>query len=524
MSEVLNTYRSIFVVSDLHLGGRLARVEIEGKTETRDIRTFFESDALAWLVEQARRESLDDEKAPVALVLNGDIIDFLALEAAALFDAHHATDKLQAVLDDPQLAAFWDALRSYLADGGGDLVLVLGNHDVELALSSSKQLLLQSLTQGVPQRRAKVRFAMDGAGFRCAVGGANVLCLHGNESDAWNVVDFPRLGLVKRALSHDSILPPWKANAGTTLVIEVMNALKPRYQWIDLLKPEQEATLMVLAALDRRFVPKLSAIADIAVHGVRDTVKRSLDLLGDEPPREETEAKRRDLRVRLARYAGSSTTTSSPTEAAALEKARKNLAKGVDPLTLVDEDVSEEEMLGLSDLWKTAVNFFKLRFAPQDLRKVLAGELVDDTSFSPTAPDDAFEALDEAVGSAIHFLVAGHTHHEKALRRRNGPGFYFNTGTWTRLIHLEQRDLKEPHFEKIRAALEDGGMDSLEQKLQLAGSEPRPLARTRRTVVIIRDRGAEGVVGALEHVRDDGQGGFALELVAGTEMTYKPGS
>ena len=60
--------------------------------------------------------------------------------------------------------------------------------------------------------------AVDGAGYACAVGNKQVLCLHGNE-DAWNIVDFkelldvnlddvaPLVG-VNRALVACSALPP----------------------------------------------------------------------------------------------------------------------------------------------------------------------------------------------------------------------------------------------------------------------------------------------------------------------------
>ena len=42
----------------------------------------------------------------------------------------------------------------------------------------------------------------------------------------------------------------WTPNAGTRMVKDVMNAVKRRYAWIDLLKPEAEAAARTLLAID----------------------------------------------------------------------------------------------------------------------------------------------------------------------------------------------------------------------------------------------------------------------------------
>jgi hypothetical protein len=84
------------------------------------------------------------------------------------------------------------------------------------------------------------------------VGTARVFCIHGNEVDSWNVVDYDALSLLARPLNAgvppDS--PGWQPNAGTKLVKDVMNEVKRTFAWIDLLKPETKAAVGVLAVLD----------------------------------------------------------------------------------------------------------------------------------------------------------------------------------------------------------------------------------------------------------------------------------
>jgi predicted phosphodiesterase len=55
-----------------------------------------------------------------------------------------------------------------------------------------------------------------------------------------------------------------------------------------------------------------------------------------------------------------------------------------------------------------------------------------DRSFEPDTEDDTYRDLDKLVGPDIDFLIVGHTHLERALRRRRGRGCYFNSGTWAR--------------------------------------------------------------------------------------------
>ncbi len=73
------------------------------------------------------------------------------------------------------------------------LIVVLGNHDLELALPWVREQLLRRLTANNPAARERVTLSFDGAGYACIAGGKKVLCVHGNEVDNWNVTDYETL-------------------------------------------------------------------------------------------------------------------------------------------------------------------------------------------------------------------------------------------------------------------------------------------------------------------------------------------
>jgi hypothetical protein len=240
-NALLTDYHTVFVISDLHLGGYEAPYE----GQQRDYRIFRDGEALAWFIGHAAASRTAAGR--IALVINGDLVDFLAVEDATYFDWEGADGKLTAIIDDPQLGEMWTALTAFVQSDRGDLIIVLGNHDLELALPGPQQLLLTRLAGRDAAKRARVIFAMDGCGFSCRVGGKRVLCVHGNEVDPWNAIEWGRLAFIRRALTRGSLardrqlMDDWIPNPGTQLVIDHLNGVKRQHQWIDLLKPKKRA-------------------------------------------------------------------------------------------------------------------------------------------------------------------------------------------------------------------------------------------------------------------------------------------
>ena len=216
-------FQEIHVVSDLHLGG------IPG------FQIFGQGHRFQKFVDQLQKSA----KGPAALVVNGDMVDFLAEPEATYFDCSSALGKLQRIVSDPAFSPVFEALRDWVREKDRLLAITLGNHDLELALPLVREWLLRDLSQGDPAARGRILLSFEGAGFRCRVGSASFLCLHGNEVDAWNVTDFERLRRMCRDswAGRECVPQTWIPSAGTKLVVEVMNPLKQSYRWIDLLKP-----------------------------------------------------------------------------------------------------------------------------------------------------------------------------------------------------------------------------------------------------------------------------------------------
>ncbi|HYQ00976.1 MAG TPA: metallophosphoesterase [Polyangiaceae bacterium] len=477
-NSTLPTYSAVYVISDLHLGGYSANFD----QQTRNYRIFREAEALASFIRllaaseaEARAKGLQNYRfhpGPIALVLNGDIVDFLADEKATYFDWLNAVDKLASAMKDNEQKVVWEALKDFVASGRGDLVLVLGNHDLELALPEPQALLQRYLAGENVGNRGRIVFAMDGAGFSCTVGNKRVLCLHGNEADPWNAIDYGKLSLIRRTLARGSlernhkILRQWIPNAGTQMVIEYMNAVKRRYQWVDLLKPEQEAAAMVTSAIAR--LPGPRTFAEVQVRKAATARKLTAGFLGATVP--------------VANESEDGEDTPLPEPRVPLDKKTlmretlESLGRGAAPVDLVTD---EEFLMGSVE---AAITGLVTRKWPKTLREVLSYSLAQDQTFEPGTVDEVYTELDRVCGAEIDFLIAGHTHLYRAIERAQQPGrYYFNSGTWIWLVRIPNAALSHTTFPKLKDRLEEGSMEALEADLD--GSK---LILKRRTVVTIQ--------------------------------------
>jgi UDP-2,3-diacylglucosamine pyrophosphatase LpxH len=505
-------YAKVYVVSDLHLGGYTGERRAPGEDwsptdaakpvtgdEVRSFRIFRQARALAWLIDRAGSEPR------VALVLNGDIVDFLAAPEAHGFNPEGAKAELERIMDDPEQADVWRALQRFVARDQGDLVLVLGNHDVELALHDVNEALLERLTSGQRALRRRIVFCFDGAGFGCRVGNARVLAVHGNSVDPWNEVSYQQLAEYARARQLGTRLPEFRVNAGSTLVVEHMNKIKRRFQWIDLLKPETEGAALVTAALDTESGAPIKLMFDNLF--------------------------RRNLRMTKATFVSESVPSGAPSAPYAalasasgtlqptrplddvLREALQHDADGASPQRYLD--AGDDGALSALDV---APGLFNLKVLRRSLRETLARYLPKDASFSPYNPDDdTYRRLDDASDPEVDFLIAGHTHLERCLRRKKGRGMYYNTGTWIQLVELPVAALRNDEtFAPVKSALEQGSIEVLEKALSFDGQPAQPLSKNKSSVVIIEQTSDGRIRGTLNHVVGS-QHSFALEPVPACE-------
>jgi UDP-2,3-diacylglucosamine pyrophosphatase LpxH len=485
-------FDELHVISDLHLGGRPG-FQIFGSTAE-----------LAWLIDDLRERPA----RRIALVINGDFIDFLAQVPALPFDPEGAADKLATIANEPAFAPVFNALRAFTATDNRELIVNLGNHDLEFALPWVREALIEILSGGIPAARGRITLALDGAGVLMRVGGARVLCVHGNEVDPWNVADYEQIRRIGRDLMRGRSAEPWVPNGGSQLVSEVMNPLKQDYPFIDLLKPEMTAVFPTLVALRPSVVTQLGRLAAVVARRGWDTARMATGFLGETPPQtgEVTAAPGRNP----AGVVGMRALRREREEMARelLDRAETSWQEDAAPLDLVSSDQRAEYVGVIGALKQLSTG----KGTVEALREALDG-LDKDRSFEWWAEDDAYRGLDRLVGGDIDFLVAGHTHLERALKRRGGRGFYFNSGTWARLMQIPPELRQNPAaFANLFQRLKAGTMEALD------GGGKGPSLTLRRCSVVSIWHDTTATIGELRHITGTASA-FAATPVPGARFS-----
>ena len=442
---------SAYVISDLHLGGVAPR------------QMFGETDALASFIDGL-------PAGRCALVINGDFVDFLAEPPSRHFDPEGAVAKLQRLVGDPAFAPVFKALTRFLDGPGHRLAIAIGNHDLELSLPWVREALQALLTEGDEGRAGRLIWDLDGEGLLLNIGtsqGASVLCVHGNEVDAWNVADYETLRRIGRDGLRGTLPDRYIPNAGSRMVVELMNDIKQRYPFVDLLKPETEAVGPILALIEPGGAKLLDEFLAVALRQQRDKIRIGLGLLGAETAMavEVIEPFPSALpSVPMKRQAG----VRSDVGLRLLDRAEQDLREDRDPLDLLDP-ASRTDTLGW---WRGAWNYVSTRDPVEALRGKLA-ELADDRSFSSLQRDETFLDMDKRVSTNINFLVTGHTHLARAIEREAGRAWYFNTGTWARVFRIEPEVLGDrQRFATLFEGLKTDSMAALDGMAGLVKVRP----------------------------------------------------
>ena len=203
--------------------------------------------------------SLAAQDAKVELVINGDMVDFLAEQAFAPFtaDPAKAGAKLQAIAgrDKP----FFDALANLL-NRDHRLTILLGNHDTELAMPPVRRKLREIL--GV-QVHHDYELISNGEAYADRRGADR----------AWQSLRFLEHGQLQRLrsiaslMSRDQPLPAmmqFDPPAGSKMVAWVINLIKQDYKFVDLLKPETDMAIPIVLALEPGYRRILATVAKLA--------------------------------------------------------------------------------------------------------------------------------------------------------------------------------------------------------------------------------------------------------------------
>ena len=479
-------YDQFHVVSDLHMDGH------EG------FQIFRETTRLANFIRWVATQTPDGQ---VALVLNGDVVDTLAEDISGYIAIYEATSTVDRIMRDPSFLPIWNALADFVNVEGRTLVIVIGNHDIELAFPTVQQMIIRRLAGENLIARARIEFSTTGAGYTCVVGNSRIFCTHGNEVDPWNYVSYEDLSRVARRLNtgRSVELNEWEPNAGTKMVKDVMNEVKRKYAWIDLLKPEIQAAVGTLLVVEPAQIGKINRLLPIIGEKRRGDSEFDQRLSAEDYHSAEST---HGTSVSLDQLLG-------PSLKEGMSKTGPGAHESSDDMLLSAEKNfdsrsgrvnSTDGTLGTGQvIWDRLTGWITGIGQDEALRRALKDWTVDDKTFQLDNEDDTYKAITQSIGPSVDFIITGHTHLERAIDMGAGR-FYFNCGTWIRLLRLADSVLRDiESFRPVYKVLINGRMDAIDGAI--FGNEPFVMDRT--TAVCIKNDG-DRVIGELAHVVDKG--------------------
>lgn len=479
-------YDALYVVSDLHMGG-LPGFQI--LRETQRLAHF-----IRWVAAQRPGEQ-------VALLLNGDVIDTLAEDIRGYLAVDEAVSTVRRIIEDRSFLPVWEALAAFVHQEGRSLVIVIGNHDIELAFPPVQRFIVTRLAGEDLSARARIEFATTGAGYACHVGGARIFCTHGNEVDSWNYVRYEDLAKVARRVNagRSLTISEWEPNAGTKMVKEVMNAVKHRYAWIDLLKPELQAAVGTLLVLDPSQLGKIKNVLPIIGEKLRGDrqVDQRLSAEGYQsatPSYAEVSTVDQLLGPSLRDGMKQTGLSSTPSAEDMLLATEQNFAKPMRNVSPADGTLGTGQLL-----WDRFTGWITGVGQDEALRRALKDWIKDDLTFKIDTQDDTYKAVISSVGTSVDFIVTGHTHLARAIQMGAGR-YYFNCGTWIRLLRLTDNNLRDTaSFKPVYEVLVSGRMEAIDA----ATFDQEPFVMDLSSAVCIASDG-NAVVGRLLRVTGDG--------------------
>lgn len=446
--ESFPVFEEIHVISDIHMGGKPG---FQIFRETRRLENF-----IRWVTAHK-----PDQR--VALILNGDVFDTLAEEGVSGYVAvDEAIITLTRIMNDASFAPVWDALADLVHTDKRTLVMVIGNHDIELAFPNVQRLIANRLCNGDIAAKARIEFSAAGAGYACLVGNSRIFCTHGNEVDGWNFNRYEELSRVSRRLNAGLSLSrdEWIPNAGTRLVKEVINGIKQKYAWIDLLKPEGKSLFGALLTLDPSQAGKLTKVAELAARMKYEKETEVDQRLAADPQQLANSAP-----PTLDSLLGNNVLDSMKSAGVS------NYQNGDDMLLKLEQSrnspvppqLTGDAPLGVGRyVWDRLTGWLTGVGQDEALRRALQDWLKGDQSFAINEKDDIYKGVTAKLGVGIDFVITGHTHLARAIDMGAGR-FYFNSGTWVRLMRLTDAMLASTaSFKPVYDLLVNGRMSAID--------------------------------------------------------------
>jgi len=249
------------------------------------------------------------------------------------------------------------------------------------------------------------------------------------------------MGGLRACRSAQSRLQTWafKPPLGSRLVTEVMNSLKSQYRFIDLLKPENEAVIPILAAIEPGCIRALLNITALA------TKKAMTETKSGRPPRHESRIAQQPTstpRVPMEQEMADDALTAAAHAVAQNQLAQAQaLLRELQPRpTQAEAAIGDGLLASLSSAYSLIRMLKHHEQLPQRLQH-LRDALVSHrqsigSTFALESGDpvylNAAKTLTENISGVVIF---GHSHLPKCIPMEHGA-LYLNTGTWCPTIRL----------------------------------------------------------------------------------------
>lgn len=465
----MNKRKQIFIISDLHLCGCLDEQgpgQILNVNKSNNVYSRL-TEFINWVNEEARKFNGNTE-----IIINGDFFDFIAdndlknpLFNAKIWtpDENEVINKLSnMIVYQSKIGGPINALGDFVGNGH-ELTIILGNHDVELSFPGVRRYLLGILRSN----RGIINFIFDGESY---VNGG-LLVEHGNRYDRWNMINHSALrqerSMVSRGLPVDErkrgrrfFLPP----PGTFLVIHIINRLKNRYKFIDLLKPELGAVVPMILALEPDSSSAISCIMQsfkMSKNYLRNKLAYPAEPsydgnLGGEPSHAEYGYEPYMLSDLLVEELGYENATLFP-----VEDDDYSLLGGPETIKVFLaqflESAYEKLGSGKNNAIEWCKNNFKEIFNDFRLKRINIAlqRLSNDNSFNINSENANYLEAAKRISQCGNFqaVVFGHTHLPKkvSLDNTTGNATYLNSGAWVDIMEIPKTIIRE----------DDAGLEAL---------------------------------------------------------------
>lgn len=393
--------RYVLVLSDLHFGDG-------GKLEN-----FNADENFSKLLQYARGQGQLHGGA-ADIIINGDFIDFLQIPPLHHTSWRDASKKIEYVATAHKKA--FGAMAEFLRTNRNRLIIIPGNHDIELHFRDVQNAFIQSVAKGDENIAARVIFPNDsplGTHFGGWERGPFVYRMpgvyieHGNQFDPLNCFD--HADFFSDSEKKELIRLPW----GSRFVLDVLNEKQLDFPFLDKIRPKSAAVLIAILVDPHQAFAGIGKLFGVAPHLV-------------------------PLALRRTHYTGHAQGKGARgSDMDAFDPALLWLCQHADEL----EAIYDERAFLSAALDPSVPGHRGGRWSQvlaQSLARVgqaILGALT--ARHDCLREPDGYEehAFRLAHDEAVEFVVFGHTHGVRAFHRDGLH--YFNTGTWIDLLHWD---------------------------------------------------------------------------------------